>query len=182
MSENDVIFDLRKSVLNFPQFRVQLESEDNLTCALVYFADDTVIPGSTETFVKCNSRNSSFRCLEGIIEPHFDRALDQNSLIPKSLVNVNDGNIIFSVFNPNQEPVKIKKNTQVAIIQSILCAVDLVNNHENQTHTYIMESECLRDHLKIMMENVSFNITETERNDLSSVLSRYQDIFLGLDG
>lgn len=97
------------------------------------------------------------------MEPHFDIALDQNSLIPKSLVNVNDGNIIFSVFNPNQEPVKIKKNTQVAIIQSILCAVDLVNNPENQTHTDIMESECLRDHLKIMMENVSLNITETEK-------------------
>lgn len=81
-----------------------------------------------------------------------------------------------------QEPVKIKKNTQVAIIQSILCAVDLVNNPESQTHTDIMESECLRDHLKIMMENVSFNITETEKNELSSVFSRYQDIFLGLNG
>lgn len=109
LSENDVIFDLRKGVLNFPEFRVQLESEDNLTCARVYLADDTVIPGSTETFVKCHLGNSGFRCLEGIVEPHFDRALDQNILIPKSLVNVNDGNILFSVLNPNQEPVKIKK-------------------------------------------------------------------------
>lgn len=76
------------------------------------------------------------------MEPHFDRALDQNILIPKSLVNVNDGNILFSVLNPIQEPVKIKKTTQVATIQSILCAVDLVNNHENQTHTDNMEREC----------------------------------------
>lgn len=78
--------------------------------------------------------------------------------------------------------MKIKKNTQVATIQSILCAVDLVNNHKNQTHIDIMESECLPDHLKIMMENVSCNITETEKNELSSVLSLYQDIFVGLDG
>lgn len=88
------------------------------------------------------------------MEPHFDKALDQNILIPKSLVNVNDGNILFSVLNPNQKPVKIKKNTQVATIQSILFAVDLVNNHENQTHTDIMESECLPDHLKLMMEKL----------------------------
>lgn len=81
----------------FPEFQVQLESEDNLTCARVYLADDTVIPGSTETIVKCNIGNSSFRCLEGIVEPHFGRDLDQNILIPKSLVNVNDGNIVFSV-------------------------------------------------------------------------------------
>lgn len=103
-------------------------------------------------------------------------------MIPKSLVNVNDGNILFSVLNPNQEPVKIKKNTQVATIQSILCAVDLVNNHENQTHTDIMESEYLPYHLKIMMENVSCNITEAEKKELSSVLSRYKDTFVGLDG
>lgn len=44
-SENDVIFDLRKG--EFPEFRVQLESKDNLTCARVYLIDDTVIPGST---------------------------------------------------------------------------------------------------------------------------------------
>lgn len=154
---------LEKGVLNIPQFRVQLESEDNLTCALVYLAEDTVIPGSTETFVKCNLRNSSFRCLEGIMVPHFDRALDQNSLSPKSLVNVNDGNIIFSVFNPNKEPMKIKKNTQVAIIQSILCAVDLVNNHENQTHTDIMESECLRNHLKIMMKTFRLTLQKPKK-------------------
>lgn len=115
-SENDVIFDRRKAVLNFPKFRVQLESEDNLTCARVYLTDDTVILGSTETFVKCNLGNSSFRCLDGIVEPHFDKALDQNILIPNSLVNVNDGKILFSVLNPNQKPVKIKKNTQVATI------------------------------------------------------------------
>lgn len=56
------------SVLNFPEFRVQLESEDNLTCARVYLADETVIPGFTETFIKCNLGISSFRCLEGIVE------------------------------------------------------------------------------------------------------------------
>lgn len=33
-----------------------------------------------------------------------------------------------------------------------------------------------------MMENVSCKITETEKNKLSSVLSRYQDIFVDLDG
>lgn len=120
----------------------------------VYLADDTVIPGSTETFPKCNLGNSSFKCLEGIVEPHSDKDLDQNILIPKSLVNFNEGNILFSVLNPNPEHVKIKKNTQVATIQSIMSAVDLVNNSENQAHTDTIESECLRDYLKNMMENV----------------------------
>lgn len=57
---------LTLGVLNFPEFRVQLESEDNLRT--VYLADDTVIPGFTETFIKCNLGISSFRCLEGIVE------------------------------------------------------------------------------------------------------------------
>ncbi|XP_062598979.1 uncharacterized protein LOC134260435 [Saccostrea cucullata] len=184
LSENEVIFDLKKGVLNFPEFKVQLESEDNLSCARVSLDDDTVISGSTETFVKCNLGNSRFRCLEGIVEPHFDKGLDQNILIPKSLVNVKEGNILFSVLNPNPEPVQIKKNTQVATIQSIMNATDLVNKNKNFTHTDVdvTETKCLPDHLKIMMENVSCNITETEKSELSSVLSRYEDIFVGLDG
>lgn len=41
---------------------------------------------------------------------YFDRVLDQKSLSFKFLVNVNDGNIIFFVFNFNKEFMKIKKN------------------------------------------------------------------------
>lgn len=59
-------------------------------------AKDTVIPGSLETFVEGDLENSRFKISEGIVAPNTCGTLSQEILVPKSLVDVKDGKVIFS--------------------------------------------------------------------------------------
>lgn len=74
---------------------VHLQNEDSFECKRLYLAKDTVIPGSLETFVG-DLENSRFKISEGIVEPNTCDTLSQEILVPKSLVDVKDGKVIFS--------------------------------------------------------------------------------------
>jgi hypothetical protein len=110
LSENGVLFDLGKGVLIFPDFEEHLQREDSLTCARVYLAEDIlVIPGSSETFVNGNLGCVLFKSSECKVEPNNYDRLDQEILVPKAVVDVNDGKLIFSMLNLKPEPVTIRE-------------------------------------------------------------------------
>ncbi|XP_062573989.1 uncharacterized protein LOC134235836 [Saccostrea cucullata] len=184
LSKNEVLFDVGKGILIFSDFKVKLESEHSLGCARVYLADDITISGQSEKFVEGSIGNSKFMSSEGVVEPNTGGDLNQGILIPKSIVNIREGKFVFSILNTNSESIELKKNTPVATIQgfSNFVECDFNGNKMTKVDTNEIQTSEVPDHLKVMLENISTELTVDEKNKLASVLYRYIDVFESSDG
>lgn len=179
LSENDVQIDAKRGVLRFPDFTVQLSSESKIgsTCARVQLTDTVHLPAKSETFVRGKIEGDiGVPC--GIIEPSAGFRGDKDIMIPKSIVNVSEADILFSVMNPTSETVILKKNAPVASLQPVQEITDGNFSHLGNSS----DKPEVPEHLKPLVEKVSDKLTASEKAEIADVIGQFSDVFVGPDG
>ena len=100
-------------------------------------------------------------------------------MIPKSVVDVTDADLIFSVTNPTLETVILKRNVEVASLQPISEVMDGNFSHLNESQS---EQAKVPEHLKSLIEKVSDKLSSGEKVEIEDVISQFFDVFVGPDG
>lgn len=111
------------------------------------------------------------KSVDSLVEP-FKFLQQRGLLVARTLVDPE--NILFSVVNITDRPVRIDKNATVATLQS----VDIV---ESKVGSVEVSSE-LPENLHVLYEKSSVGLTEEQKSKLFEMLVSYRDIFVGPDG
>ena len=87
-----------------------------------------------------------------------------------------------TILNPNKDPVKLKKDTHITTLQSVSStSVCDVKNGVNIDPDFEL-NDSLPDHLKIMIDDISSDLSDENKTKLVSCLCQYSDVFVGSDG
>ncbi|CAG2221615.1 unnamed protein product [Mytilus edulis] len=110
-----------------------------------------------------------------LVEPNA-RLVRNGILISTALVNTTKRKVAISAINCRDRDVTLKRNKVVGSIQTVKTISDSVsvNNLDNLSE--------LPEHLTGLIDRVSSKMTESQKQDLSKLVIKYQDIFLGPDG
>lgn len=93
--------------------------------------------------------------------------------------------MVFSVLNPTDNDIHLKKNKCIAHIQAVDCIIDNDDCKSSGVANGDMSLQSsLPDHLQSLLENVSTkkNRSSVEKNELKHFVLQYSDIFVGSDG
>jgi hypothetical protein len=101
----------------------------------------------------------------------------KKAFMPKSVVEVREKNVLFSVLNPTSEAVTLKKNTIVASIQPIESVIPCDNTPVAHNHPDESDQHGLPDYLRPLVDNASSNLSDQQRQQLTEIfdeiLSRF---------
>ena len=112
---------------------------------------------------------------EGFIEPSFDIMAKKEVTMMAGVVTTSTKPVI-NVINYGNDPVTLHKNTCVGTCESFyepdpLDSARIARVHESDTIPTVPS------HLSDLFERSSLHLTESEKNDVTVTLHRYQDVF-----
>ncbi|CAC5378553.1 unnamed protein product [Mytilus coruscus] len=181
LSKYEVTISASQGTLTFPNFTVKLliDSDVQATCARVQLADTVQVPGRAEMFVRGKIDADLTGNVDSILEPIDGFQGEKHVLIPKSVVQTSDTEVVFSILNPTPHAVILKRNLTVASLQPIK---EIMEENFQQPTSSTEKSVKIPEHLQALTENVSDNLTFSQRSDIGKVISEYADVFVGPDG
>ena len=126
-----------------------------------------IVPPNSENFAE---GTIDLPCIQdrkmGIIET-ASYIKDRGCLLARSLVDPTQNKAIFALVNLSDQTVKINSDSSVGTLQTV-----------KQIYTEETESKsslCLPEHLKVLANNASDTLTNTEKLKLSKLLTEYQE-------
>lgn len=121
LSKYEVTISASQGTLTFPNFTVNLsiDSDFQATCSRVQFADTVKVPGRAEMFVREKIDADLTGNVDSILEPIDVFQGEKHVLIPMSVVQTSDTEVVFSILNPTPHAIILKRNLTVASFQPI---------------------------------------------------------------
>ncbi|XP_062610966.1 uncharacterized protein LOC134272813 [Saccostrea cucullata] len=171
LEQNDASIQIGKGLLKIAGQQIQLDREQISVCTRVKLSKKIVVPPDSEIVVSGYAVGLKDKSVHNLVEP-FKFLQQKGLLVARTLVNPE--NILFSVVNITDRPVRVDKNATVASLQP----VDIV---ESSTESVDVSSE-LPEHLQVLFEKSSVGLTEEQKSILFELLVSYKDIFVGPDG
>ncbi|CAG2194353.1 unnamed protein product [Mytilus edulis] len=175
LEANEAQINYSKSLLIMPDdSTIKLHKQQNKHCALIRLSDRHVLPPNTESVFQIKVPKN-IKEEDMLVEPNA-RLVRNGILISTALVNTNKRKVAISAINCRDRDVTLKRNKVVGSIQTVKTISDSVsvNNLDNLSE--------LPEHLTGLIDRVSSKMTESQKQDLSKLVIKYQDIFLGPDG
>lgn len=171
LEQNDVSIQVSKGLLKLAGQEIQLDKEQIPVCTRVKLSKKIIVPPDSEITVSGYAVGLKDKSVDSLVEP-FKFLQQRGLLVARTLVDPE--NILFSVVNITDRPVRIDKNATVATLQS----VDIV---ESKVGSVEVSSE-LPENLHVLYEKSSVGLTEEQKSKLFEILVSYRDIFVGPDG
>lgn len=141
-------------ILYSPHFgEVPLLREDWLhsRCARVHLAETVSVPGSSEMFVQGKITDKCPSDIDALLEPELDDKMRNRILMAKSGVKTNESIVTFSVFNPTEETLILKKNARGVSLQTIDSVLECNHMQNKESHLKSVDAETLPDHLRPLL-------------------------------
>ncbi|XP_071139789.1 uncharacterized protein [Mytilus edulis] len=185
--QNEINIQIKSQCLSINGQSIPLFKENSSQCSSIQIARQVSIPANSEMIIEASKRDS-FVDGFGIIEP-LEWVKSQGLLVAKSLVDV-ENTIYLAIMNLNSKSVKLKQGEQIAHLMKIEQVFD-EDNSESQTDSKsndiseqvnTLKDIELPEHLKSMLDKVSSDLKDEEKQKLSSLIHEYKYIFVGPDG
>lgn len=159
LSKYEAIMEMNAGRIHLPFFgAIGLVKEDKLQskCARIHMTETVSIPAKCEMVVKGSTDCAIPHGVEGLLEP---LANGKGILLPKSVVEVRDSKVLFSVLNPTAEKVTFKKNATVASVQTIESVTEFSSRKITESRPMGTTLQSLPDYLQPLVNNSSSNLT-----------------------
>ena len=106
LDQYDVNLNIKKQTLTTCNGKIKLSQQTSNTCACIHLADTTVIPPNTIPLQDQTEHPCIIKESISIAEPTKFLA-NRGCLIAKTLVNLNDKDVLMSIMNLSDEAVKV---------------------------------------------------------------------------
>ena len=139
------------------------------------------LPSNTEIFVKGKVEQPCIKNEAISIAKPTKILANRGCFIARTLVDPKDEDIIMSILNLSDESVKVNQNSVIGVLQE----VDQVHCSDQFTcKTKLSESNTsyLPEHLKPLVQNASEKLKPDGKQELTKLISQYQDIFMEPQG
>ncbi|VDI48927.1 Hypothetical predicted protein [Mytilus galloprovincialis] len=175
LEANEAQINISKSLLIMPDdSTIKLHKQQNKHCALIRLSDRLVLPANTESVFQIKVPKN-IKEEDMLVEPNA-RLVRNGILISTALVNTTKRKVAISAINCRDRDVTLKRNKVVGSIQTVKTISDSVSVNKLNNLSELPE------HLTGLIDRVSSKMTESQKQDLSKLVIKYQDIFLGPDG
>ena len=175
---NDGSLKIKKQILKTASGKLKMYKQASNACAHIVITDTVTVPANTEKFLQCKVDQPLLR-KENIcsVEP-ANYLTSKGCFVARTLVDPACDDIVMSVVNLSDQAVKINQQSVLGQLEDVeeICTGDKVKT---------MNSSCqhkLPDHLQVLLENSSKKLSATEKQQLSELLIKYEDIFIKPDG
>ena len=138
--------------------------------AKIVVTEKVKVPPSSETFLTAKTDNPLYDELN-MVEPSSNN-WKRGILVAKSLIN-QEGSSEISVMNPTDKPIKLRPGD----ILGHACPIEDLHYQDSEAS---LKTE-LPEHLKPLLENVSTDLSINEKQQFTSLLVEFQDIFMSPD-
>ncbi|VDI77114.1 Hypothetical predicted protein [Mytilus galloprovincialis] len=185
--QNEIDIQIKSQCLSINGQSIPLFKENSSQCSRIQIARQVSIPANSEMIIEASKRDSFVDGI-GIIEP-LEWVKSKGLLVAKSLVDT-ENTIYLAIMNLNSKSVKLKQGEQIAHLMTIEQVFD-EDNVESQTDSKsndiseqvnTLKDVDMPEHLKSMLDKVSSDLKDEEKQKLSSLIHEYKDIFVGPDG
>ena len=139
--------------------------------AKIVVTDKVKVPPSSETFLTAKTDYPLYDELN-MVEPSSNN-WKRGLLVAKSLIN-QEGSSEISVMNLTDKPIKLRPGD----ILGHACPIEDLHYQDSEAS---LKTE-LPEHLKPLLENVSTDLSTNEKQQFTSLLVEFQDIFMSPDG
>ncbi|CAC5414061.1 unnamed protein product [Mytilus coruscus] len=185
--QNEIDIQIKSQCLSINGQSIPLFKENSSQCSRIHKARQVSIPANREMIIEASKRDSFLDDI-GIIEP-LDWVKSKGLLVAKSLVDT-ENTIYLAIMNLNSKSVKLKQGEQIAHLMTIEQVFDEDNTEsqiDSKSDDISEQVNTLKDidmpeHLKSMLDKVSSDLKDEEKQKLSSLIHEYEDIFVGPDG
>ena len=146
--------------------------------ALSNKADSTAIPANTEKFLHCTVDQPIIRKENMCSVEPANYLTSKGCFVARTLVDPDCDDVVMSLVNLSDQTVKINQHSVLGQLEDVeeICSGDEITN-ENSSYQHK-----LPDHLQVLLENSSAQLSVTEKQQLSELLMKYEDIFIKPDG
>ena len=155
LEKYDVRLNIRRRTMTVLNREVQLEREITRTCARIVLAKNVKVPPESEMLV-LGKIEGEMRDRVVLVEP-MKYLKGKNVLLARSLVDMENDNVVLSVLNVGNKSAKMNKNDAIGLV----CETDKVC--AEQTDKSELGSSDLPEHLKPLLENVSESLNDARK-------------------
>ena len=183
MEDQECMFNVAKGTMKFNDKLITLHKKGSTRCARIQAQQNFCVPPQHEMIISGHVKSNHWVSgwTTGLVEPLVSVT---GLAAAKYLVKVGDNAIPIRVANFGLDPIKISKNSVVAMLEPVTEVKhfdndkSLFQNTEAGTLNMIEEQNIpeLPEFLKPLVENTSGDLKETELFGLTRLLYQYQDI------
>ena len=175
---NDGDVKVKKQILKTSSGRLRMYKQTSNACARIVIADSTAIPANTEKFLHCTVDQPIIRKENMCSVEPANYLTSKGCFVARTLVDPDCDDVVMSVVNLSDQTVKINQHSVLGQLEDVeeICSGDEITN-ENSSYQHK-----LPDHLQVLLENSSAQLSATEKQQLSELLMKYEDIFIKPDG
>ena len=155
--------------------KITLFQQNSNTCARIQLADTTVIPSNTEIFVNGKVEQPCIKKEAISIAEPTKVLVNRCCFIARTLAK--DEDIIMSILNCSDESVKVNQNSVIVVLQEV-DQVHCPDQFTCKTKWSESNTNYLPEHLKPLVQNASEKLKPDEQQELTKLISQYQDIFM----
>ena len=158
--------------MKFKKGSIKLYKSKDSKIAFLKAVENTTIPGNSEMVVERYLAGCSPDS-QGIVEASkFVR--NKGLLVAKSIVDTEKKSQVISILNLDENPVKLKRDDVLATVGRVSQIVRDETQWDDQSGT-------IPEHLSMLIENTSANLTDEEREKVVEFIREFPDIFVGPD-
>ena len=196
METEDVALWLKQGVMQIgdnEDYWVRLHKLNSDKCAKITVDKEWSIPPNHELLIsgKINSRQTHFEEAVGTVEQTDSLPEKTGLFVANTLVSTASTHIPVRVANFNNNTVTLNKGQTIAMLHPVYS--DMIHELDDISETegnvnQVTESENddsgheLPAHLQPLIDNLSSEGTESERKQLTELIYKYKDSFMGPDG
>jgi transposase InsO family protein len=179
-----ISLDLGEGVLKADAWSVYLTDRNRRLdkCSRMRVTEEVVIPAFHEVLIKgyVDRRNGSGQNSVGVLEPVSSIMSEDGLLVAKTVVCVDKNRSIpVTVANVSNKDIVVQKGTTLGLISPL----EAISETQELTGNKIGNEELveLPEHLQPLIDNVSGELTDSEKKKLACLILEYTSIFIGPD-
>ncbi|KAK3105891.1 hypothetical protein FSP39_008017 [Pinctada imbricata] len=177
MQIHDVKLNIRERVMTLKNESVRLERERSSVYkfARIVLTKTITVPAESEILV-IGRLEGSIPGDIGLVEP-TKQLKGRNMLTARTLIDVSNENIVLSIVNLSEREAKVSKDTAIGVVSAVQ---EVCQDRTLQGKT--TENKELPEHLKVLTENLSDKLSDTQKQEVANLLINFQDVFKHPDG
>jgi transposase InsO family protein len=173
--KNKMDFKIGKAILQMPRGKIQLHMKKSYGCSRVRISDSVAIPPASEQYIKGYIEGISGNMV--MVEPY--RSVNRRGLLmAKAVVEPDGSDVILSVMNISDKPIRLGKNTYIGCLQPIESVHAVENMTPKQLSATHQTGTKVPEHLTPLFESASETLDTKQQDSLRSLLTEFTDVFM----
>ena len=178
LTKYDGSIKVRKQTLKTSKGKLKLNKQPSTACARILVEKEIVIPANTEQIILAKIDQPCLRKEHICSTEPVKYLTNKGCFLARTIINLDSENALVSAVNLSEQAIKINQHSVLGKLEEV-DTIFPATSHEKEASS---SEQVLPKHLEPLLENASPKLTTVEKERLTALLIKHQDVFISLDG